>query len=93
MMKMREGENSGYDIINYLHQKFDFLISPGTVYSVLYSMERDELIKAQGIERKRVYVLTPKGEIKIKVIQKSSEIFEDFLADLLRVGNAQVRAK
>lgn len=86
MVKMREGERSGYDMLNYFHQKFDLLISPGTVYSVLYSMERDGLIKARGADRKRIYTLTPKGEATIKAINESSTALESYFASLLK-GN------
>jgi DNA-binding PadR family transcriptional regulator len=90
MVKMAEGETSGYDVISYFHQKFDFLISPGSVYSVLYSMERDGLIKARGTDRKRVYTLTPRGETTIKTIRESSQVLESLLGGLLNGGNARV---
>jgi len=84
MVKMREGETSGYDMLTYFHVKFDLLVSPGTVYSVLYSMERKGLIKARGVERKRIYTLTPKGEATIRTIQESSEVVQGFLKRLLQ---------
>jgi DNA-binding PadR family transcriptional regulator len=84
MVKMREGETSGYDMLTYFHEKFDLLVSPGTVYSVLYSMERQGLIKARGVERKRIYALTPKGETTIRAIQESSEVVQGFLKRLLQ---------
>jgi DNA-binding PadR family transcriptional regulator len=84
MAKMKQGETSGYDILTYFHGRFDLLVSPGTVYSVLYSMERKGLIKAQGVDRKRIYTLTTKGEATIKAIQESSEVLESFLARLLK---------
>ena len=93
MAKMKEGETSGYDMINYFHQKFDFLVSPGTVYSVLYAMERDEMIKARSIDRKRIYALTPKGEMTIRTINESSEVVVNLLASLLKGGNAWVEAR
>jgi DNA-binding PadR family transcriptional regulator len=86
MVKMREGESSGYNILNYIHEKFDLLIRPGTDNSVLYSMERDGLIKARGVDRKRIYTLTPKGEATIKAINESSAALESYFASLLR-GN------
>ncbi len=89
MVKMREGETGGYDILTYFHQKFDLLVSPGTVYSVLYSMERNGLIKARGVDRKRIYTLTPKGEATIKAIRESSGILESFLTRLLK-GNEPI---
>lgn len=84
MVKMKEGETSGYDLLTYFHRKFDLLVSPGTVYSVLYSMERNGLIKARGVDRKRIYTLTPKGEATIKTIRESSEVLESFLGCLLK---------
>jgi DNA-binding PadR family transcriptional regulator len=89
MVKMREGETSGYDILTYFHEKFDFFVSPGTVYSVLYSMERNGLIKARGVDRKRIYALTPKGEATIKAILESSGVLESFLTRLLK-GNEPI---
>jgi DNA-binding PadR family transcriptional regulator len=89
MAKMREGENSGYDILTYFHEKFDLPVSPGTVYSVLYSMERNGLIKARSVDRKRIYTLAPKGEATIKAIRESSGVLESFLTRLLK-GNEPI---
>ncbi|MFZ0965335.1 MAG: hypothetical protein WAN82_01745, partial [Candidatus Bathyarchaeia archaeon] len=41
LLKLRNGSFSGYDIISYIHKRFDMLISSGTVYSCLYHLERD----------------------------------------------------
>jgi len=56
---------SGYDIITSFRRKFYTLPSPGTVYSVMYAMERKELVEGIVVNRKRVYKLTKKGEEKI----------------------------
>jgi DNA-binding PadR family transcriptional regulator len=53
---------SGYDAIKYLHNKFHMLPSPGTMYSLLYSLERKNLIKGNMNQGKRVYNLTSHGE-------------------------------
>lgn len=60
----------GYDVLNLVQQEYGVLISSGTIYSVLYSMERKGLIEGNVARSKREYVLTKKGENKIK------EIFE-----------------
>lgn len=83
MVRMREGETSGYGILTYFHERFDFLVSSGTVYSMLYSMERDGLVKARGQDRRRIYSLTPKGEAVIEAVYQSSEVLENFFTDLL----------
>ena len=56
----------GYDIITIFHRNFHMLPSSGYVYSVLYRMERQGLIKGTKTSEKRVYILTEKGEEKIK---------------------------
>ena len=84
MVKMKESGTSGYDIVTYFHEKFDFLVSPGTVYSVLYSMERNGLVRANVADRKRIYSLTAKGEAKIRAIRESSEVLERFFSNFLK---------
>jgi DNA-binding MarR family transcriptional regulator len=56
---------SGYEIMMYLHKKFDVLVSPGTIYSALYSLERHNLVEANNDQGKRTYRLTKKGEREI----------------------------
>jgi DNA-binding PadR family transcriptional regulator len=85
MGKMTNDGLSGYDIISYIHKKFDYLVSSGTVYSILYSMERDGLITGKRVDRKRIYKLTRKGEETIKIIHHSNDIFENFLAGFLKI--------
>jgi len=74
---------SGYDIIGLIHKKFGILISSGTVYSLLYSMERNGLIKGVWNQRKRVYMLTEKGEQNTKVITNANEEIQNFLRNML----------
>jgi DNA-binding PadR family transcriptional regulator len=50
--ELRKSSLSGYDIIDLIHKKFGILVSSGTVYSLLYSMERDGLIKAFGTNKR-----------------------------------------
>jgi len=68
LLKLRNGSFSGYDIISYIHKRFDMLISSGTVYSCLYHLERDGLIKGELVQRKRVYMLTEKGSETAKTL-------------------------
>jgi DNA-binding PadR family transcriptional regulator len=59
---------SGYDVIGFVHKKFDVLISSGTIYSLLYSIERKGLIKGESDNRRRVYTLTDKGAATVNTI-------------------------
>ena len=74
---------SGVDFIVFISKRFDTVISPGTVYSTLYSMERQGLIEGGQLERKRVYTLTPKGKETINTVSKTKEKILSALANAL----------
>jgi len=82
LTEMNEGSLSGYDVIGLMQKRYDVLMSSGTVYSLLYSLERDGLIKGIWNQRKRVYVLTEKAEQNIKIITKANDEVQDFLRSL-----------
>ena len=84
MTELRNGSLSGYDFISYIHNKFNLLVSSGTVYSLLYSLERNELIEGIWEERKRVYKLTPKGEKTINTMLTASDKIKGFMANILK---------
>jgi len=42
MAELRNSPLSGYDVLSLIHKKFNLLVSSGTVYSLLYSLERDD---------------------------------------------------
>jgi DNA-binding PadR family transcriptional regulator len=73
---------SGYDVIDFIHKKFDVIISSGTIYSLLYSMERKGLIEGELTGGKRVYVLTDKGTNAINALSESKEEIQRFLGTL-----------
>ena len=65
---------SGYDIIIKINKQYGFLPSPGTVYSVLYKLERDGLIKGQEMSGKRIYCITEKGRKSVEFISKNRSV-------------------
>jgi len=81
-----EGSLSGYDVICLIHKKFGVLMSSGTVYSLLYSLEREGLIKGVWNHRKRVYELSEKGEQNIKVITKANGEIQNFIRNISTLG-------
>lgn len=64
---------SGYDIIDLINLKFSEPISPGTVYSTLYAIERKDLIYGETDGRKTVYKLTKKGLAVLEIIRFSQK--------------------
>jgi DNA-binding PadR family transcriptional regulator len=84
MSELQNGPISGYDVISYIHSKFGFLVSSGTVYSLLYSLERNGLVQGVWVERKRVYRLTEKGAATIETILNSQDKIKGFMATILK---------
>lgn len=84
MAELQNGAISGYDVISYIHAKHGFLVSSGTVYSLLYSLERNGLVQGVWIERKRVYKLTDRGTQTIETIINSHDKIKSFLSTILK---------
>lgn len=74
---------SGYDIIGLVHRRFDVLLSSGTVYSLLYSLERDGLVSAGMDNRKRIYTLTEKGEETLETVAQANGEIQGLLQNLI----------
>ncbi len=83
LMEMTKRENiGGYDIIDLVNLKFSEPISPGTVYSTLYSIERKGLIYGETDGRKTVYKLTDKGLNVVENLKMSKEILSEICKKL-----------
>ena len=92
LTELKKGQLSGYDVIGYIHRKFDVLVSSGTAYSLLYSLERDGLIKGVWNKRKRIYELTEKGEQNIETITKANQEIQNFLKNISLLNATQQSA-
>jgi len=77
------GELGGYDIIKHLQADYGFLVSPGTVYSCLYYMERDGLLRGAQNGKKRVYFLTEEGTKTARIILDVREKLINFISMVL----------
>jgi DNA-binding PadR family transcriptional regulator len=73
---------SGYDLLDFVYKKFGFLISPGTIYALLYAMERKGLVSGSYSQTKRVYTLTDKGTETIEAILRSKDEIQKFIEKL-----------
>ena len=85
MSELRNGPFSGYDITSYIHNKFQLLVSSGTIYSLLYSLERNNLVEGIWDERKRTYNLTKKGIHTIDTILNVNPDIRAFVTSFLKV--------
>lgn len=83
LSELQDKPLSGYDIIGLVHRRFDVLLSSGTVYSLLYSLERNGLVIADMDNRKRVYTLTSKGEETIQTVAQANGEIHGLLKNLI----------
>ncbi len=65
---------SGYDLIGHIFRSYGILMSPGTVYATMYSLERDGLVSSFFDGRKKVFRLTERGNMTLEVVRYSPEV-------------------
>ena len=70
--------SSGHDIIKYLIENYGIYLSPGIVYSTLYSLERRGLVEAKPQVKKRLYMINRKGEELLREYEESLGELTDF---------------
>ncbi|MDH5686339.1 MAG: PadR family transcriptional regulator [Candidatus Bathyarchaeota archaeon] len=76
LIELQNTHLSGYDVMTLVYRRFRILLGSGSVYSLLYRMEREGLIAGTWIERRRIYGLTDKGKA---VAEATDDFFEDFM--------------
>ena len=92
-MAVKDRAMSGYDLITYIYDRFEVLLSPGTVYPLLSSMEREGLIEGFQRNRKRVYKLTKKGEFLGQLLSAEYVKFHSKLQILTSLYNRREISK
>ena len=75
---------SGYDVIKYLQLKYHILPSSGTVYSCLYNMEREGLLRGEQNGRKRIYTLTQHGVETARAVLNGKDRILNFMSMILQ---------
>ncbi|MCP8308284.1 MAG: PadR family transcriptional regulator [archaeon] len=87
LFSLKNEPRSGYDLICIIHDKFNALISPGTVYPILTNLEKEGLIKGEPDinGRKKLYNLTRKGE---KTLHSALVEYEEFASQIKLMCNS-----
>ena len=62
---------SPYDVMLLIHKKFGVLISPGTVYSAVYSLERRGLVGCTQNHGRAACMLTEKGKEMLEDLKRA----------------------
>lgn len=87
-----------YDLIGLIHARFEIMVSPGVIYPVLFSLEREGSVRTRWEERKKVYELTEKGKQMIAALHERYRDAHRRISDVLaeatggRRINEEVRA-
>jgi len=82
------GEISGYNFLFILKRKFGVMLASATMYSRLYYLERQNLIKGlqvPGKRQKRVYDLTDEGKEWMRGLTSNPDSMVQQLLKLLAV--------
>jgi len=80
----KNGALSGYDLLQRTQNKYRVNLSPGTIYTQLYALERKNLLKGQVVSSgKRVYSLTSDGIKATEIILSSRNQIEKMFTSLL----------
>ena len=79
LTELQNSSMSGYDVMGYIHNKFGVLLSSGTIYGHLYTLERDGLIRGIDDKKKRIYELTKKGRQTLKAVSHENKKIIDTL--------------
>ena len=74
LFRLKSNPLSGYDLLKIIMRDFNLVVSPGTMYATLYSLERQGFIECMPIGRKRLFRLTEKGKTTILTISKSKSL-------------------
>jgi len=82
LAEIKKNPVSGYDVITSIYRKYHLLPSSGSVYSLLYALERRGLVKGGWDERRRIYMLTQKGEKTVEETLNSYRKIENFLTKI-----------
>ena len=84
----------GLDIIRYLEEFTDLVVTEGTIYPILARLSRDGLVAAEwretGAHPRKYYRLTPRGRARLAEMTAS---WKDFAAKLDRLVAAVKRGR
>jgi DNA-binding PadR family transcriptional regulator len=76
------GGLNGHEILMHIHEKLGILLPPGTIYSTLYALEREQLVTGTMHSKSRTYKLTSKGQAKLREVDKMAQAFNLFMTQL-----------
>jgi DNA-binding PadR family transcriptional regulator len=80
---LEEHENlTGYQVMHKIHDKLGIHLSAGTIYGTLYALEREQLVEAVAQPNCRTYLLTSKGETKLRGVGEIARTFNHLISTM-----------
>jgi len=76
----------GYEIISVVHKEFGVLLSPGTLYPLLHSLEEKVLIESSQNGGRIVYKTSSKGEQQFKRTLNAFNLAVEKMSIFIRVA-------
>jgi DNA-binding PadR family transcriptional regulator len=85
LVLIRDFPQHGYGIIAEIHKQFGVLLSPGTLYPLLYGFENEGWVKVTDVDQKKVYSLTLKGTENLNFLSEDYLKLFEKLVKIMRV--------
>lgn len=79
----------GTDIIKAIHKSFNVLVSPGTIYPLLHSLEKDGYLKCEYGVKKKIYMPVESAQVDIKTMLSQRVQVSRVLSRFLLSGELQ----
>jgi DNA-binding PadR family transcriptional regulator len=80
----KKGSITGYSVMTYVNENFDIMLSPGTVYSTIYSLERQNCLVGNHVGEKRCYSITETGQQRIETYVSLKNEIIDLIKNLVQ---------
>ncbi len=80
LCKLKDGPFCGYNMVRFIHNEFDIFLSPGTIYPVLYGLEKDGLVRSKMVGKKRMYSLADPS-----AAERGFSSFKDVCSKMLKM--------
>jgi len=66
LLGLRTREMTGYDLIKFIYQNFGVLLSAGTTYPILHSLQAHGMVTDRAQGTKRVYAISEEGKCALR---------------------------
>lgn len=91
MTILNDTPTHGYEIIAIVHKEFGVLLSPGTLYPLIHSLEAQGLIESSLMGGgKIVYLVSPKGKQKFNSALNSFSHTVNMISNFIKRQNKEV---